>query len=51
MAEMERGRRALFPRVQSKFAGGDVFWVKVHHFKLVHSFPLWFPVKTKGTRT
>ena len=48
---MERARNALFPRVHSKFEGGDVLWVKVHHFKLVHFFPVWFPAKTKGTRT
>ena len=35
---MERARSAPFPRVHSKFEGGDVFWVKVHHFKLVHFF-------------
>ena len=51
VAEMERARSALFPRVYSKFEGGDVLWVKVHHFKLVHFFPVWFPAKTKGTRT
>ena len=36
VAEMERARSAPFPRVYSKFEGGDVFWVKVHHLKLVH---------------
>ena len=48
---MERAQNALFPRVHSKFERGDVFWVKVHHFKLVHFFPVWFAAKTKGTRT
>ena len=41
----------FFPRVHSEFEGGDVVWVKVHHFKLVHFFLVWFPAKTKGTRT
>ena len=35
---MERARSALFPRVHSKFEGGDVVWVKVYHFKLVYFF-------------
>ena len=48
---MERAQSALFPRVHSKFEGGDVFWVKVHHLKLVNFFPGWFPAKTKGIRT
>ena len=48
---MERARRALIPRVYGKFEGGDVLWVKVHHFKLVQFFPVWIPAKTKGTRT
>ena len=39
VAEMEPARSAPFPRVHSKFEGGDVFWVKVHHFKLVHFCP------------
>ena len=51
VAEMERARSALLPKVHSKFEGADVFWVKVHHFKLVHFFPGWFPAKTKGIRT
>ena len=38
LAEMERARSALFPRVHSKFKTGNVFWVKVHHLELVHFF-------------
>ena len=48
---MEGARSTLFTGVHNKFKGGDVFWVKVHHFKLVYFFPAWFPAKTKGTRT
>ena len=51
VAEMERARSALFPRIHSKFEGGDVFWVIVHHFALVHFFPVWIPAKTKGSGT
>jgi len=51
VAQIERVKRAPFPQVDSKFEGGDVFWVKVHYGKLVKLFPLWIPAKTKGTRT
>ena len=47
VSEMERARSALFLRVHSKFHGCDVFWVKVHHFKLVDFFPAWCPAKIK----
>ena len=51
VVEMERARSVLFPKIHSEFEGGDVFWVKVHHFKLVHFCPVWFPMKTKASKT